>query len=85
MLYPQQNDRRNLFDLSGIWEFCLDPDDKGITFGWMHRLPEPRPIAVPASWNEQFQDTYDYLDAAWYLRRCYAPGGWRGQRVAVRV
>lgn len=85
MLYPQQNDRRNLFDLSGVWKFCLDPDDKGITFGWMHGLPEPRPIAVPASWNEQFQDTYDYLGAAWYLRRFYAPGGWRGQRVAVHV
>jgi beta-glucuronidase len=85
MLFPQQNDRRNLLDLSGIWEFCLDPDGVGVEAGWARGLSHARPIAVPASWNEQFQDTYDYLDAAWYLRRFYAPAGWRGQQIAVRV
>ncbi|MFO7635629.1 MAG: beta-glucuronidase [Caldilinea sp.] len=85
MLYPQQNDRRNLIDLSGFWDFCLDPDDVGVEAGWMNGLANPRQIAVPASWNEQFQDTHDYLGAAWYLRRFYAPSGWRGQRIAVRV
>ncbi len=25
MLYPQQNDIRNLLDLSGFWEFQTDP------------------------------------------------------------
>ena len=27
MLYPQQNDKRNLLDLSGFWEFKLAPWD----------------------------------------------------------
>lgn len=85
MLYPQQNDRRSFFDLSGFWDFCCDPDDLGVAAGWMRGLPDPRPIAVPASWNDQFQDTHDYLGAAWYLRRFYAPAGWRGERIAVRV
>lgn len=85
MLYPQQNDCRNLFDLSGFWDFRLDPEDLGAKSGWMLGLPHSRQIAVPASWNEQFQDTYDYLGAAWYVRSFYAPGGWRGQRIAVRV
>ena len=85
MLFPQQNDKRNLLDLSGLWDFQLDPEAEGANAGWMHGLPDPRPIAVPASWNELFQDTHDYLDNAWYVREFYVPAGWRGQRIAVRV
>lgn len=85
MLSPQQNDLRNLYDLSGLWDFQLDPQGAGEAAGWVSGLPAPRQIAVPASWNEQFQDTHDYLDAAWYLRRFYAPSSWQGQRIFVRV
>ena len=85
MLYPQQNDKRNMFDLSGFWEFKLDPEEVGETEGWMDGLESPRQIAVPASWNELYQDTRDYLDAAWYAREFYVPEGWRGQDVFLRV
>jgi beta-glucuronidase len=85
MLSPQQNDLRNLYDLSGLWDFQLDPQAVGEALGWINGLPAPRQIAVPASWNEQFQDTHDYLGAAWYLRRFYAPSSWRGQRIFVHV
>ncbi len=85
MLYPQQNDRRNLLDLSGFWDFQLDPDDAGERAGWVNGLTKPRQVAVPASWNEQFQDTRDYLDAAWYARRFYVPESWRRQRVFLRI
>lgn len=85
MLYPQQNDIRNVFDLSGFWDFKLDPGEIGEPEGWFSRLPDPRMIAVPGSWNEQFQDTRDYLDAAWYLRAAYTPQGWKGQKIYLRV
>lgn len=85
MLYPQQNDRRNLLDLSGFWDFQLDPTEVGEREGWINGLASPRQIAVPASWNEQFQDTRDYLDTAWYARRFYVPQGWQGQDVFLRV
>jgi beta-glucuronidase len=84
MFSPQQNDFRNMLDLSGLWEFQIDPQGMGETAGWIKGLPAPRPIATPASWNEQFQDTHDYLEPAWYLRRFFAPGGWQGQRIFVR-
>ncbi len=29
MLYPQQNDVRNKLDLSGIWDFQIDPQRVG--------------------------------------------------------
>ncbi len=85
MLYPQQNDIRNQRDLSGFWDFKLDPDDTGEAEGWFNGLSDPRTIAVPASWNELFQDTRDYLDTAWYAREFYVPQGWQGQRVFLRV
>ncbi|NOZ29747.1 MAG: beta-glucuronidase [Chloroflexi bacterium] len=85
MLYPQQNDVRNVLDLSGLWAFKLDPEGVGEREGWFHGLPAPRVIAVPGSWNEQFQDTRDYLGLAWYLRETYIPREWKGQRIFLRV
>ncbi len=91
MLYPQQNDVRNMLDLSGFWDFKLDPDVVGEDEAWFEGLSAPRAIAVPASWNEQFQDTRDYLGHAWYAREVYVPQGWRTdssgapQRIFIRV
>ncbi|MFN2283963.1 MAG: sugar-binding domain-containing protein, partial [Anaerolineae bacterium] len=85
MLYPQQNDIRNLRDLSGFWDFKLDPDDVGEAEGWFNSLDAPRTIAVPASWNELFQDTRDYLGTAWYASEFYVPQGWHGQAIFLRV
>ncbi len=85
LLYPQQNELRNLFDLSGIWGFQLDPREEGEAGGWFKKLPVPRPIAVPCSWNDLFDDARDYLGLAWYAREVYVPAAWRGQRVFLRV
>jgi len=83
-LYPQQNAHRYLFDLGGLWSFQLDPQEIGEKDGWFRALPAPRSIAVPASWNEQFEDTRDYLGVAWYLKRIVVPPSWRGQKIMLR-
>ncbi len=52
MLYPQQNDRRNLLDLSGIWDFQIDPDEAGEAEGWYNGLNDQNLIlegAIPAA------------------------------------
>ena len=67
MLYPQQNDVRNKLDLSGIWDFKTDPEEVGAQNGWFNGLAEARPIAVPGSWNEQYEDLFNYLGLAWYV------------------
>lgn len=85
MLYPIQNDKRNRLDLSGIWDFQPDPDNLGEQNGWFHGLPGARPIAVPGSWNEQYEDLFNYFSLAWYVKRTYVPSGWQGQRVFLRV
>ncbi len=85
MLYPIQNDTRNRLDLSGIWDFRTDPESAGEQHGWYNGLRESRPIAVPGSWNEQYEDLFNYLGLSWYVRQTYVPSSWRGQRVFLRV
>lgn len=84
-LFPQQNDSRNTLNLSGIWNFKKDSLGIGEKEQWFNGLKECRSIAVPGSWNEQFDDMRDYLDLAWYEKETYIPGGWKGQRIFVRV
>lgn len=85
MLYPIQNDVRNKLDLSGIWDFQPDPDETGEQAGWFNGLASPHPMAVPGSWNEQYEDLQNYLGLSWYIRRTCVPSSWRGQRVFLRV
>ena len=84
-LFPQQNLTRNVLDASGLWKFQLDPREEGERQGWFKALPNPRPIVVPCSWNDLFDDARDYLELAWYLHEVYVPSGWREQRVFLRV
>jgi beta-glucuronidase len=86
MLYPRSNPFRQTVDLSGFWEFRFDPDRIGDAQEWRHGFDNSRPIAVPASWNDQFENGRDYLDAAWYQTRFDRPWGWdaAGQCVKVR-
>ena len=85
LLYPQQNHFRNVFDTSGLWQFQLDPREEGEAQGWVNALPSPRPIAVPCSWNDLFDDARDYLGLAWYWNELWVPSAWRGQRVFLRI
>jgi len=85
LLLPQRNATRDVIDLSGFWQFQLDPKDEGEANRWFDRLPAPRTIAVPCSWNELFDDARDYLGLAWYLHQTWVPQRWRSGRVFVRV
>ena len=85
MLRPQQNQTRNVLDLSGLWHFQVDPDAAGEAARWFDGIPNPRQVAVPGSWNEQFTDTDLYLGRAWYVHETYVPPGWRGSRVLLHV
>jgi beta-glucuronidase len=85
LLYPQQNQVRNLMDLSGLWQFQLDPEEEGEAAGWSKALPAPRPVPVPCSWNDLFDDAKNYLGLAWYHRELYVPSSWKEQRVFLRV
>ena len=84
MLYPQSNAHRQSIDLSGLWDFVFDPGNQGYNLGWEKGLSEKHPIAVPASWNDQFEDRRDYLGPAWYQTVFVLPWGWENHRIWLR-
>jgi beta-glucuronidase len=84
-LFPQQNDCRNVLNLSGIWKFKKDSMHVGEKEQWFNGLKNYRSIAVPGSWNEQFADSRDYLDYVWYETETYIPSNWKGQNIFLRV
>jgi beta-glucuronidase len=84
MLYPQANPYRQTADLSGFWEILSDPDKSGEANGWASGFGGARPIAVPASWNEQFEDGRDFLGPSWYQTHFDLPWGWNEQRIYIR-
>jgi beta-glucuronidase len=84
MLYPQSNQHRQVIDLSGFWELRFDSGDSGLRHGWQTGFDGGRPVAVPASWNDQFEDGRDFLGPAWYRTRFDLPWGWGEKRIALR-
>jgi len=84
MLYPQRNKYRHFVDLSGFWEFRFDPDDKGVGENWTKGLNNGCPIAVPASWNDQFADDRDFLGPAWYQLIFTMPWEWVKKKIMIR-
>ena len=51
---------------------------------WSKGFENGRPIAVPASWNDQFSEGRDFLGPAWYQTIIHVPKGWNGQRIFLR-
>ncbi len=84
MLYPQRNKFRQFIDLSGFWDFRFDHDSEGIEANWINGFEEGQPIAVPASWNDQFADNRDFLGPAWYQTYFNLPTDWKEQQVNLR-
>ena len=80
MLYPQNNAYRQFVDLSGIWSFAFDEGTNGRENGF----DDGQPVAVPASWNDQFADGRDNLGPGWYQVRFNLPWGYQGKRVHLR-
>jgi len=91
MLYPQDNGFRERKELNGFWRFAVDPQDVGEAKHWYKGLRKSVPIAVPGSWNEQFQaeefegvNIKDYLGTAWFETTLRVPSGWSGKRIWLR-
>ena len=84
MLFPRRNRFRQLFELPAIWEIAFDPEDVGRQRDWRRGLSESQPIAVPASWNDQFAEWRDFLGPAWYQTRFFVPSAWLKSKIFLR-
>jgi beta-glucuronidase len=84
LLYPHESATRSTKDLSGLWKFQLDPEDKGEKDHWFDGLPAPRKIPVPCSWNDLFDDAQDYFGAGWYETEIWLDQTFKGRRAVIR-
>ncbi len=80
MLYPKTNAYRQFVDLSGFWDFCLGAGEQDRSNGF----DDGDPIAVPASWNDQYMLERENLGPAWYQTHFDLPWGFDGKRVFLR-
>ena len=85
MLYPQSNPFRQCIDLSGFWDLRFDPSNVGHESGWMNGFQDGRPVAVPGSWNDQFEEGREYLGRTWYQTTFDLPWGWDSARQQIRL
>lgn len=85
MLYPKMNGFREVIDLSGFFDFKLDPDNVGEEKNWQKGVESSRSIGIPGSWNEQFIDTRDYLGPTWHFKKFYVPSSWKEKLVWFRI
>lgn len=87
MLYPQTNDHRLTFSLDGVWDFRTAGADVYPMEWTVHPLPDPLPMAVPGSYNEQSDVENLRAHYGWvvYQRAFALPRRLTdGQRVALR-
>ncbi|MEP7243383.1 MAG: beta-glucuronidase [Gammaproteobacteria bacterium] len=83
-LYPHESSTRSTRDLSGVWRFRADTQRVGLQQGWFNGLSDTRPMPVPCSWNEIYDDLRNYTGAAWYETEFEVESGWAGRRIYLR-
>ncbi len=87
MLRPQNSATRERMALDGLWSFQLDPRGAGRAERWWGgRLPDPREMPVPASYNDIVPDVRvrDHVGDAWYQTTVRVPRRWAGERIVLR-
>ncbi|MCZ0856746.1 beta-glucuronidase [Actinomyces israelii] len=88
MLPLRQSVSRDIRSLDGVWRFQLDAgEDVGLEERWFDApLSAPRPMPVPASYNDVTTDVevHDHVGLAWYERDVVVPGRLGDDRLLLR-
>jgi beta-glucuronidase len=85
MLYPNDNEIREVKDLCGIWSFRVDARGEGRANRWYaEALKDTVPMPVPASYNDLTQDAAvrDHVGEVWYERTFHAAAA-NGRRTVL--
>lgn len=88
MLYPIENEKREVKNLSGVWRFKIDKGNKGLEESWYSKsLEDTILMPVPSSYNDITQDISirDHIGYVWYEREFFVPSSWKGKRIFIRV
>jgi beta-glucuronidase len=69
LIRPQRNPFRTSLEIPGPWDFRKDMENRGLQKEWFRGFQAERRLRVPASWNDQAPDLWDYLGPAWYQKK----------------
>lgn len=86
MLRPRNTATRDAIQITGLWDFCLDPEDRGVQEKWFtYGLESPVRMSTGASFNDIFADRKirDYSGAFWYRKRVKLPHFGPKQRLVL--
>lgn len=88
MLYPIENEFRQVKTLNGIWRFKKDDRiNQGFDEKWFEKpLTDTVEMPVPASYNDITVDKAlrDHVGWVWYEREFYIPNDWAKNRTVLR-
>jgi len=86
VLRPRDSQTRDAVQITGLWDFCFDPDHEGVEERWFaNGLKDPVPMAAGASFNDIFttRQARDYSGPFWYRKRVKIPRFAEGRRVVL--
>lgn len=86
MLYPQNNLKRELIELNGLWNFKLHDDQGDCNEVPLKKLEDTILMSVPASYNDLSENpkVKNHVGKVWYEREFYIPEHWNGKRIVLR-
>lgn len=86
MLRPVLNKYRDVYDLSGLWEFKVDKNNIGSSNNWQDDFEKDNYIAVPGSWHEQLEELslLHYVGTAWYSKEFFIPSTFQSKKIFIR-
>ncbi|RKP58164.1 beta-glucuronidase [Cohnella endophytica] len=86
MLYPQNNTKREVIELNGMWNFKVEEPSHSQNDWFSGKLQDTIPMPVPASYNDLVEDlkVKEHVGNVWYERDFYVPEAWIGKRIVLR-
>ena len=88
MLYPRESETREVKEIGGLWKFKVDFKNQGREDEWFKtRLKDPIEMAVPASYNDIFQDpaVRDHVGDVWYEKEIFVHHRLKDERIILRI
>ena len=85
MLYPKNTSSRTVINLDGMWEFKLGSGTKEFEENIAKSLiTDGRPMPVPSSYNDIYEDIKDYFGWVYYQRKFQVSDALKGKDLVLR-